>query len=87
MQLRTPHLSGGETTSRPNTDNVWPILIDYFRADLSRANCHYKQATILAARIFISLYLVLVYLKPLPELGLAHLLQIKKLSDVMAIDN
>ena len=47
----------------------------------------YEQRAILAARIFLSLYLALVYLKPLPELGLALSLQRKKLSDVMVADN
>ena len=48
--------------------------------------CRSEQTAILVGQIFISLYLALVYLKPLPELGLALPLQRKKLSDVMASD-
>ena len=38
-------------------------------SDGSFAECRSEQTAILAARIIISLYLALVYLKPLPELG------------------
>ena len=58
----------------------WPILF----LDGSFVECRSEQTAIPAARVFISFYLALVYLKPLPELGLALPLQKKKLSDVMA---
>ena len=68
MQPGMPRLSGGETTSRPNIDTFGRYLIIFGRFF---ANCRFEERAILAARIFISLYLALVYLKPLPELGLA----------------
>ena len=83
MQPGTPRISGGETTSRPNIDTFGRYLIIFGRFF---ANCRSEQTAILAARIFISLYLALVYLKPLSELGLALPLGRKKLSDVMAAD-
>ena len=46
-------------------------------------DCRSEQIATLAARIFISLHLALVYLKSLPELGLALPMQRKKLSDVI----
>ena len=81
MQPVMFRFSGGETTSRPNIDT---LLIF---SDGSFAECRSEQTAILAARIFISLYLALVYLNPLPELGLALPLHRKKLSDVMAADH
>ena len=44
-------------------------------------DCRSEQTATLVARIFISLHLALVYLKSLPELGLALPMQRKKLSD------
>ena len=83
MQLGTPRFSGGETTSRPKIDTFGRYLIVSVRLF---ANCRSEQTAILAARIFISLYLALVYVKLLPELGIALPLQRIKLSDVMAAD-
>ena len=83
MQPGTPRFSGGETTSRPNIDTFGRYLIVFGRFF---ANYRFEQTAILAARIFISLYLALIYLKSLPKLDLALPLQRKKLSDVMAAD-
>ena len=83
MQPGTPHFSGGETTSCPNIDTFGRYFIifgPFF------ANCRFEQTAILAEGIFTSLYLALVYLKLLPELGLVLPLQRNKLSDVMAAD-
>ena len=83
MQPGTLRLSVEETMSRPNIDTFGRYLIIFGRFF---ANCRFQQRAILAARIFISLYLALIYLKSLPELGLALPMQRKKLSDVMAAD-
>ena len=84
MQLIKPHLSKGETTSRPNIDMFGLYLImfgRFFRELLLRAESDPGGVN------FLSLYLALVYLKPLPELALALPLQRKELSDVMASDH
>ena len=78
MQPGTPRFSGGETTSRPNIDNVWPIFGRFFRELSLQADSNPGGA---------NFYLSLIYLKLLPELGLALPLQRKQLSDVMAADN
>ena len=82
MQTEIPCFSEGETTSRPNIDNVWRVF-DYFRGVVSRTVASSRGG----ADFYIFVYLALAYLKPLPELGLALPLQRKKLSDVMAADN
>ena len=85
MQPGMFRFSGGETARRPDIDTFGRYLIifgRFFRGMSLRAD-----SAILAARIFISLYIALVYLKSLPELGLAPPLQRKKLSAVMASDH
>ena len=42
MQPGTPRFSGGETKSRPNIVNVWPIF-DYFRTVLPRTVASSRQ--------------------------------------------
>ena len=79
-----PRVSGGEKTSRPKIGTFRRYLII---SDAFLANCRFEQTAIMATAIFVSLYLALVYLKTLPEFGLALLLQRKKLSDVMAAGN
>ena len=84
MQPGTPSFPAGKTKSRPNIDTFGLYLImfgRFFRGLLLRAESNAGGAN------FISLYLALVYLKPLSELGLALPLQRKHLSNVMASDH
>ena len=77
-----PHFSGGETTSHQSIDTFGRHLITFeqlFRKLSLQAESNPGNV------MFISLYLALVYLKPLPELGQALPLQRKMLSDVIMI--
>ena len=85
MQPGTPRFLGGETAIRPNID-TFRRFFDFFRMILSR-NVVTNRERSWRREFFLSLYLALVYIKPVPELGLALPPQRKKLSDVMVADS